>query len=149
MSGTHSTGFFFGFSCFSVAFFHQLQDGCAISSLSLWHAMTLLRFDAIKVHDCFALLGLVLSTSWTCREGGDKSYTSICDAAVIARLLLRKEYWVGRGSANGAGSRHEYARGVSNSWEVVLCLRSKRFPMHLWAFADFFFDSGYWMRKDL
>jgi len=35
-----------------------------------------------------------------------------------------------------AGSRHEYARGVSGFWEVVLCLRSKHFPMDLCTFTD-------------
>jgi hypothetical protein len=68
-------------------------------------------------------------------RGGDKSYTCICDAAVIARLCC--EGGLGRHlGSDCAGSRHEYARGVSGFWEVVLCLRSKHFPMDLCTFTD-------------
>ncbi|EUC32351.1 hypothetical protein COCCADRAFT_98926, partial [Bipolaris zeicola 26-R-13] len=76
---------FFCFLVFNVVF---LLDGRAISSLSQWHAMTLTNLTRST------FTNLPTWTDIECQldmpRGDDKSYTCICDAAVIARLCLLK-----------------------------------------------------------
>ena len=92
------------------------------------------------------------SPTWTGIEcqldtlrGGGKSYTRICDAAVIARFCA------GRGTGSLEQALLKVETGV-RPWrlclsEVVLCLRSKHFLMRLWA-LPIFSDSGLWMHRD-
>lgn len=92
------------------------------------------------------------SPTWTGIEcqldmlrGGDKSYTRICDAAVLARFCAEGE----------PGCRSKALVKVETGvrpWrlclsEVVLCLRSKHALMRLWSLPGSS-DSGLWMHRD-
>lgn len=76
-----------------------------LMSFSSWTGKRHLFVEPVACHDSYELTRPTFTNlpTWTGIEcqldmprGDDKSYTSICDAAVIARLWLQKEDWVGR-----------------------------------------------------
>lgn len=107
-----------------------------LMSFSSWTVRHLF-VEHVASHDSYDLtrstfMNLPTWTGIECQldmpRGDDKSYTSICDAAVIARFCCKRR----TGSERGRLWRR-VRTGVRPwrallFWEAVLCLRSTRFP---------------------